>query len=245
MLMSVSYTGIIPFAFLTKGRLPKNLSLNQTSNYKTFTVNWSMGSANGGANGCKIQFLKVNSVWTDLILVNCDLAGSSAGAISLPNDGWNGSAWSSVAVRLIRASDSFVIGSLGNLQCTVISASASSTPNVDEDCNNNWNNSSSVCGTCTKWSFNGTANRYQTLNCSGSPYTNWPSNPDYYGVPNTYDTSSSCETSRSSFASNSCEIRDEYGDNAHLYSQNYVPISSCISSSYTDCIICGSSSIYN
>ncbi len=126
--------------------VPTALSLSHASRSKTFTVSWTAGKGNGGVASCKIQFLNSASVWTDLLTVNCDEAGASVGTVTLPNDGWYGGNWSSVNIRLVRNSDSLVVGVLGNLTCSATAGSASSTPSIDEDCNNYWNNSAASSG---------------------------------------------------------------------------------------------------
>lgn len=131
-MLSVASTGFVS--------PPTGLSLTHSSRTKTFTVSWNAGIGNGGTGGCKIQFLKSNAIWTDLLSVNCDSAGSSVGTVSLPGDGWYGASWSNVSIRLIRVSDSTAIGTLGSLSCTTIASSPTSTPNIDEDCNGAWDN---------------------------------------------------------------------------------------------------------
>ncbi len=137
---------------------PSGFGLSHSSRAKTFTVSWTAGSGNGGAGGCKIQYQNFGSSWVDITNVNCDAAGSSAGTITLPGDGWYGSSWSSASVRLVRVSDSAVMGTLGNVTCSSTGGSGTSTPTIDENCNNTWDDSTSV-DTCNSCTFSGGISR--------------------------------------------------------------------------------------
>jgi hypothetical protein len=84
-----------------------------------------------------------NTTWTDLAgTYNCD-ANTTNAAASLPSAaGWssifNGAG---VQIRLVRISDSAVAGTFAStLTCTAIGSSATPTPDIDEDCNRNWDN---------------------------------------------------------------------------------------------------------
>ncbi len=145
---------------------PTGLSLVQTANHRNFTVSWTAGSGNGGAGGCKLQFLKQGTTWTDLVTgLNCD-ASTSGLAENLPADGWNGgSAWASISVRLVSTGSSSQIASFASsLTCSVISGSTSSTPTIDEDCDNNWDNTTSV----TAW-YNNSSEHDEEYSRDGSP----------------------------------------------------------------------------
>jgi hypothetical protein len=130
---------------------PTGLSLSHTSRSKTFTFTWSAGSGNGGS--CKLQYFRNGSTWTDVSATtyNCD-SNLTNQSVTLPNDGWN-STWSSIAVRIIRTSDSTVVGTFAqNLTCSSTGGSAGSTPSVDENCNGSWDDIINVvtsCNTCT------------------------------------------------------------------------------------------------
>ena len=133
--------------FWGANRKPSGLSLSQTPNDKTFTVSWAAGKGNGGSGGCKIQYQNSGGAWTSVAspaTLNCDAVGSAAGTITLPGDGWYGSSWSSVPMRLVRVSDGRVMGGLGSLTCSPTGASGSPTPTIDEDCDDQWDNSNFV-----------------------------------------------------------------------------------------------------
>ncbi len=127
---------------------PSSLVLTHTANERTFRVSWNAGSGNGGANGCKIQFYRNNSVWTDLLNMNCDANTIPGGQIvSLPNTtGWTNNFNSTgVQVRVIRVSDSQLLGTFAQrLRCVSKAGSASSTPNIDEDCDHDWDDTTVV-----------------------------------------------------------------------------------------------------
>jgi hypothetical protein len=128
---------------------PSALSLSHTSNNKTFTVSWTGGAGNGN---CKVQFQNSPGVYTDVTsptVMNCDAAVSNT-TITLPSvSPWSASGQSR-SVRIIRFSDSAIVGTFGqNLNCSSLAGAASSTPNVDEDCNGNWDNAATGPGTLT------------------------------------------------------------------------------------------------
>lgn len=137
---------------------PSGISLSHTLRSKNFTVSWTAGTGNGGPGGCKLQFRNASLSWVDLLSVNCDANGSAIGTISLPSDGWYGGSWSSVDVRLLRVMDSSVLGTVGQLTCSSTTGAASATPSLDENCNNQWDDttSSSYVGcpgsqSCGQW----------------------------------------------------------------------------------------------
>ena len=118
---------------------PTGLSLVHTANNRSFTVGWTGGRGNGGAAGCAVQFLSSLAVWTTMSLVNCD-ATTSARIVNLPGTvNWYGSAWSMVPVRLLRVSDSMVVGTFPtSLTCLGRPASTTPTPTIDENCDSTW-----------------------------------------------------------------------------------------------------------
>lgn len=116
---------------------PTQLSLTHTANERTFAVSWVGGRANGGAGGCALQVQTLNG-WSTVANVNCD-ATTSMSAATLGADGWYGGPWSTVAVRLLRQSDSAVVGTfVDTLHCASKGSSATSTPSTDENCDNQW-----------------------------------------------------------------------------------------------------------
>lgn len=123
---------------------PTNLSITHYSNYSYFYFSWTGGYGNGGTGGCKIQFLKNGTTWTDLALQNCDSNRTNA-IVNLPGDGWTNNFNSSgVSVRVIRTSDSVVLGSFSQkLLCYSAGYSTYSTPTYDENCNGYWDDYSS------------------------------------------------------------------------------------------------------
>ena len=105
-----------------------------SDNYRTFQVSWTAGVRNGGSGGCILQYDQ-NGTWTDLVggPGNCDVDVDTA--VSLPSTGWIGADWDAVSVRLIRTSDLLVLETFSEtLDCSTMSGSASSTPDIDEDC---------------------------------------------------------------------------------------------------------------
>ena len=132
---------------------PSCQPLTQIPNHNNFTVSWIAGSGNGGPGGCAIQYQKDNASWATVATpatVNCDAAGGAEGTITVPGDGWLGGPWNAnVAVRLIRLSDNAVMcvpATMGNLTCSKIAGSPTSTPLIDEDCDNQWDNSVTTGG---------------------------------------------------------------------------------------------------
>lgn len=162
---SVSLSGAST-GFITS---PSSLSITHSSRSKSFTVSWTAGTGNGGSGGCSIQYLKSNSTWAAVAspsTVNCDAAGSAVGTVTLPGDGWYGASWSSVQVRLIRNSDNSVMGTLGSLSCTSTSGASSNTPSIDENCNNNWDDTTTQNVTIYHPSYQGGSTNYgSTITC--------------------------------------------------------------------------------
>lgn len=131
---------------------PSNLTLNHTTRNKNFTVSWTAGIGNGWAWNCKLQYNK-SGTWTDISATtyNCDTNASNI-AVTLPASWWYSGNWNGTSIRLMRISSSTLMGTFPtNLLCTTTSASSSSTPNIDEDCNGNWDNS--VSGGCSSYAF--------------------------------------------------------------------------------------------
>lgn len=121
---------------------PSNPVLSHAVNMKSFTVSWGSGGlGNGGANGCKLQYFKDNSVWTDLSgTYNCDTAQGVV-SMNLPGDNWTNNFVSpGVTVRLVRVSDEGeIITFADKLTCIVDSAMPfTNNVNKDEDCNGKW-----------------------------------------------------------------------------------------------------------
>jgi hypothetical protein len=148
---------------------PTSCTLTHTTNMKTFTVSWTAGSCNGGANGCKLQYL-LGSTWTDLAgTYNCDATATNEAA-TLPNDGWlYGQSWdwsgaTGIKIRMVRVTDGAVMcgyGFTGNtfngdggacgsgscLSCTsVVGAAGPGNSSRDENCNGYWNELNPVDG---------------------------------------------------------------------------------------------------
>lgn len=123
---------------------PSNLALSHVTRSKSFSVSWTAGANNGGVGGCKLQFY-TGSIWTDITSAtstNCD-ADSVSASYTLNADGWKAS-WDGTQIRLLRKSDSVVVGTFSQtLACVAATGSGSPTPTVDEDCNGSWDNATS------------------------------------------------------------------------------------------------------
>jgi hypothetical protein len=132
---------------------PTNLALSHTSGNKTFTFSWTWWSNNWWS--CKLQYYKDGTTWTNIseTTYDCDSTITNQ-LVTLPWDGWN-SAWSSIQVRIIKTSDSAILWTFSqNLTCSSVAWSVSSTPNIDEDCNGEWNNISWVWDRVLEWTDN-------------------------------------------------------------------------------------------
>lgn len=122
---------------------PTGLSLTHSTRNRTFTVSWTAGSGNGGAGGCRLQYYKDGSTWTNITgTFNCDATTTNSAASFPTTGGWtNNFNGTGVQVRLQRISDSSVVGTFSQrATCTSTTASATSTPDIDEDCDASWNN---------------------------------------------------------------------------------------------------------
>lgn len=150
---------------------PASISLNHTANRKTFTVTWSAGSGNGT---CKIQYTNSSGAFADVLSpasLNCD-ANVSSTTITLPSTSPWTAAGQARSVRILRISDSTVLGTFAtNLNCNSLGGSASPTSTIDEDCNGAWDNTtsstSSGCASgsaCVRWKESSTAS------CSDGTY---------------------------------------------------------------------------
>jgi len=143
---------------------PTNLVLSQTTNLKQFSVSWTAGANNGGAGGCKLQYLLSGSLWYDIDSansVNCD-ANASGAAYTLNPDGWKAS-WGGTQIRLVRKSDFSAIGTFTQtVACTATAGSSSPTPDKDEDCNGYWDNTTNDCTHGCGWVWGG-------WDCTGKP----------------------------------------------------------------------------
>lgn len=122
---------------------PNIISLSHSTRSKTFTVSWTSGSS---SMPCKLQFY-TGSAWTDISStvsspLNCGTTVVSQN-VTLNGDGWK-SNWNGTQVRILRIADSSVLGTFAQmLSCSTTGGSSSSTPNIDEDCNGSWDNSTS------------------------------------------------------------------------------------------------------
>ncbi len=118
---------------------PTGLSLSHTPWTKSFTFSWTAGIESGLS--CKLQYLRNGSIWTDIsaTVYNCDNTISNQSVI-LPGDGWN-NPWISLQVRAVRTSNSTSVWVFPqSLTCSTMASSASSTPNIDENCDGIWDN---------------------------------------------------------------------------------------------------------
>lgn len=118
--------------------IPNSLSLSHIPNYRNFTISWNASWLI--SNTCKLQYSKDSwSTWTDLTWLNYDCWNTlSSTSINLPWDGfWS---WSTISIKLINTSGDELWTFWNNLTCSSKTASSSSTPTIDEDCNGVWNN---------------------------------------------------------------------------------------------------------
>lgn len=145
---------------------PTNLVLSHIARSKSFSVSWTAGLGNGGAGGCKLQFNVSGSIWADITSaasVNCD-ANSNNAAYSLNASGWKAS-WNGTQVRLVRNSDSEIMGTFPQiLSCSATAGSATPTPTIDEDCDGNWDDLEYE--SCSQWGQWGVWNFYSDPICS-------------------------------------------------------------------------------
>ncbi|WP_415061165.1 hypothetical protein [Bdellovibrio sp.] len=121
---------------------PHNPILTHLANMNSFSVSWGAGGVgNDGAGGCKLQYFKDQSVWTDLIgSYDCD-APQSTMTVSLPSDGWtNNFNVAGVAVRLAHVTDgSEVLTFTDRLTCVSEAMMPKvNNPLKDENCNGLW-----------------------------------------------------------------------------------------------------------
>jgi hypothetical protein len=144
---------------------PTSLSLSHSSNLKSFTASWSAGIGN---HTCKLQFNN-GGTWGDIqswLSVNCDT--NTSATFTLNDDGWKNN-WNGTQIRLVRTGDGVSVGTFPQtLVCSTTSGNTSSTPNYDENCNGNWNDSNTVsvnyeCG------YNSCSTYWTT--CSGACYS--------------------------------------------------------------------------
>lgn len=137
------FSGFIATFYGGTQAAPTGLSLTHTANNRGFTVSWTGGRGNGGPTGCAVQYRSSPSVWTTLLVTNCDTT-ATARAVNLPAGlNWFGAAWSSLQVRLLRLSDSVVLGTFAtNLTCATRSSSSTPTPTIDENCDSTWDDHS-------------------------------------------------------------------------------------------------------
>ncbi|EKD66286.1 MAG: hypothetical protein ACD_49C00054G0008 [uncultured bacterium (gcode 4)] len=171
---------------------PTSLTLTHTANNKNFSISWMAWIGNGWANGCKIQYSKDNSTWTDLtwLTYNCD-SNLTTTSLSLPGDGWW--VWSTVYIRIANTTTNSIWQFSTTPTCAAKSSSTSVTPLVDEDCNWNWDNTTSVyvsqtCSNYVSRTCNGTyvsrtcTGAYVSVTCTGSTQSCWGGGNWWWGV---------------------------------------------------------------
>jgi hypothetical protein len=128
---------------------PTGFSLTHSPRHRDFVVNWTGGRGNGGPNGCSVRYLDKTGVSKSAgNNLNCDADTSQT--VTLPiSAGWYGGAWSSVTVQLVRNSDGALMATFAQrLTCTSTGASSVPTGNIDEDCDNDWDDH-----TCATWTW--------------------------------------------------------------------------------------------
>ncbi len=216
---------MIPFANWTiSSRAPSSLVLSHSDRNRSISVSWTAGSGNGGASGCKLQFY-TGSGWSDITAatnLNCD-ANSTSASYNLNASGWK-SNWNATQVRLVRKSDSSLMGVFAQtLSCSTTSGSSSSTPLIDEDCNGEWDNSTtgpatSVCRGKSPVAANGgevpgaaydCGTTDNTDNCTGKTVTGF----SYFQCQEPYErfSDSSCLSSLGISQANSNELYSSSG----------------------------------
>lgn len=143
------------------------------NNYSYFYITWSAGAGNGGAGNCKLQYNNGAS-WYDITSassMNCDAIsnGYAGPQYTLPADGWK-SNWNGTNVRIVRKSDSVVVGTFAQtLVCSSVAGSGSPTSWKDENCNGYWDDSSISYG-CPSGQYCYNAWIYSDSNCSVGGY---------------------------------------------------------------------------
>lgn len=134
---------------------PTNLMMLFAGNSGFGNFMWSPGSGNGGPGGCKIQYLKDGTTWTDTLDNNifglppldCDAESGGMVLFSLA-DNWTNNFATGVSFRLVRTSTEEVLGVFPELAvCSPSDGSSSSTPFQDEDCDGRWDNIVNAGGT--------------------------------------------------------------------------------------------------
>ena len=152
---------------------PSNLYITHVANNRIFDYGWTAGVGNGG--NCKLQFLN-GTIWTDIsggFPDACDSTVSAQKGLSTTT-GWTSHFLSGLTVRLVRVNDGAVLGTFPQqLTCSPMNGSATSTPNVDEDCNGNWNNTTTgTLMSCPAGESCRKATVYNGSNtCGGAPST--------------------------------------------------------------------------
>lgn len=143
----VSAAQILPMAIwgeeatLNTQTSPSALALNHSVRSRSFTVSWTAGTGNGGAGGCKLQYLRNDTTWTDLSgTYNCDATTTNVSANLPSTDNWtNNFNGTGVQIRLALTTNSAAQGVFPQrTTCTTTGGSGSPTPTIDENCNAIW-----------------------------------------------------------------------------------------------------------
>jgi len=175
---------------------PTALTLSHTEWSREFLVSWTGGSGTWGSWGCKLQYNKDGTTWTDLPgTYNCDqdttgwFPDPNSISVTLPSTNY----WTDnfdttgVELRLALIDNTPAVAFSTNLTCTSGWGSNSSTPNYDEDCDGRWNNT-------------GSEPNYTTVTCSSTSQS-WSFPAGVSQPVITTPASSSCEPSTYSWSS--------------------------------------------
>lgn len=126
-------------AFVAEENQIQKVSIQHITGHQEFTI--STIGVKVSDSTCKVQFEKNNTTWVDLSAeFDCSQNIDSA-IFLLPNtNNWtNNFNATGVRIRLIKTSDSSPVAYFSqNLTCVSKSPSNSATPNIDENCNAQW-----------------------------------------------------------------------------------------------------------
>jgi hypothetical protein len=111
---------------------PTGLSLTHTTRSKNLTVSWTGSGSN--ASDCVVQSFN-GTKWVNAGNVNCNATATNVAA-SLQGVGNN---WNGRQVRLAAYGGYYPLATFSQtLNCSSVSATTTSTPTIDEDCNGVW-----------------------------------------------------------------------------------------------------------
>lgn len=123
--------------------------MQSTQNSSQGQVYWTKGSGTGGIDGCKVQYLKDGTTWTDSLIVSvgfettildCDQNANGSTIFLSKKDNWTNNFNSvGVSLRLVSAKTGVVLGNFPEKATCIPKAGATEkTPTVDENCDGRW-----------------------------------------------------------------------------------------------------------